>query len=77
VSGSTVYVGGAFTSIGGQVRGHIAAIDVATGTPNSWNPNADDDVDALALGGDGTLYAGGAFSSIGALPQAHFAAFSP
>jgi len=40
VSGSTLYVGGFFTSIGGQVRTGIAALDAATGTVTDWNPSA-------------------------------------
>jgi hypothetical protein len=38
VSGSTVYVGGAFTSAGGFVRTHVAALDAATGSVVAWNP---------------------------------------
>ncbi|GIW09481.1 MAG: hypothetical protein KatS3mg061_0538 [Dehalococcoidia bacterium] len=40
VSGSTVYVGGGFTSVGGQTRNRLAALDAATGNVTSWNPNA-------------------------------------
>ena len=48
VSGSTVYVGGAFSSfngevsnsIGGQPRDGIAALDAATGNATSWDPSA-------------------------------------
>ena len=32
VSGSTVYVGGEFTQVGGVSRSHLAAIDATTGT---------------------------------------------
>jgi hypothetical protein len=41
VSGSTVYVGGQFNSIGGQSRSNIAALDVTTGLVTAWNPGAD------------------------------------
>jgi hypothetical protein len=44
VSGSTVYVGGAFSSIGGQTRNRIAALDASTGAAMSWNPNASNSV---------------------------------
>ena len=40
VSGSTVYAGGDFTSIGGQTRNYIAALDATTGAATAWNPNA-------------------------------------
>lgn len=34
-----IYVGGYFTNIGGQNRNRIAALDTATFTVKSWNPN--------------------------------------
>ena len=40
VSGQNLYVGGRFTSIGGQPRNNIAALDATTGEVASWNPNA-------------------------------------
>jgi hypothetical protein len=73
VSGGTVYVGGDFTSIGGQPRNYIAAIDAVTGEATSWNPNADSTVRALAVSG-GTVYAGGFFTSIGGQPRNYMAA---
>jgi hypothetical protein len=54
VSGSTVYAGGNFTSIGGQGRGGIAALDPTTGLATAWNP--DDPADRVTfLAGDGVL----------------------
>ena len=53
VSGSTVYAGGDFTSIGGEDRNNIAALDAQTGKATAWNPNADDSVSrARGLGLD-------------------------
>ena len=75
VSGSTVYAGGRFSSIGGQVRNNIAALDAATGTATPWNPNANSYVKALAVSG-ATLYAGGQFTAIGELPQSDVAAIT-
>ena len=40
LSGNTVYVGGTFTSIGGQSRNNIAALDASTGNATAWNPDA-------------------------------------
>ena len=40
VSGSTVYAGGNFTSIGGQTRSRIAALDASSGLATAWNPAA-------------------------------------
>ena len=78
VSGTTVYAGGTFTSIGAQssqpTRNNIAAID-ATGDGNatSWNPNANNTVKALVLSGT-TVYAGGDFTSIGSNTRNRLAA---
>jgi len=73
--GATVYVGGVFWNIGGQMRNNIAAIDATTGNANSWNPNANGLVDNLALSSDGsTLYVGGNFTSIGGQSRNNIAA---
>lgn len=67
VIGSTVYVGGQFTSIGGQPRNGLAALDGATGQATSWNPNPAGSyvvVYALATSGS-TVYVSGEFTSIG------------
>jgi hypothetical protein len=60
----TVYAGGDFTSIGGQSRRDLAALDATTGLATEWNPGADKPVYTLAVSGS-TVYAGGAFTSIG------------
>ncbi len=73
VSGGTVYVGGNFTSIAGQARNWIAALDATTGLATGWNPNANGTVLALAVSG-GTVYAGGAFTSIGGQARNRIAA---
>jgi alpha-tubulin suppressor-like RCC1 family protein len=74
ISGSTVYTGGGFTTIGGQTRNRIAAIDAATGIATSWNPNASGGgVSALAISGS-TVYAGGAFTTIGGQTRNRIAA---
>ena len=38
LSGTSVYVGGTFTAIGGVRRSSLAAIDLATGRATSWAP---------------------------------------
>jgi hypothetical protein len=68
-----LYVGGDFTSIGGQARNHIAALDAATGTVTAWNPNANSAVRALAVSGS-TVYAAGDFGFIGGQYRGHIAA---
>ncbi|MBL7669840.1 MAG: IPT/TIG domain-containing protein [Bdellovibrionaceae bacterium] len=75
LNGSTLYVGGMFTSIGGQTRNRIAALDTATGNATVWNPNANSIVYTLLLSGDGTkLYAGGDFATIGGQSRNRIAA---
>src|SRR5207302_1974316 len=73
VSGSTVYAGGSFTAIAGQLRNRVAAVDSTTGSATAWNPNASSDVFALAVSGS-TVYAGGGFLSIGGQARKHLAA---
>jgi hypothetical protein len=79
-AGPTLYVGGAFDSIGGVSRNNIAAFDLVTGDVSSWDPNAGRSdtpappaVFTLAFGGD-VIYAGGYFDSIGARTRNHVAA---
>lgn len=79
-SGSTIYVGGTLTSIGAGVdRKRLAAINVATGEPTSWNPDVDDDVYALTIGGSvgsERLYVGGYFATINGISRESLAAFN-
>lgn len=73
VSGSTVYVGGSFTSVKGQSRKYLVAVD-QTGAPTAWNPILKGSVNALVLSGR-TLYAGGSFTSSGQTVRNRLAAF--
>ncbi|MCB0120147.1 MAG: hypothetical protein KDD72_14035, partial [Anaerolineales bacterium] len=75
VSGNTVYVGGNFTSIGGQARNYIAALDATINTNNAmaWNPDANGTVASLAVSGN-TVYVGGLFTTIGGQARNRIAA---
>ncbi len=65
VAGSKVFVGGSFTSIGGQSVSNLAAIDTGTGVASSsWSPNPNNYVTALAVAGS-RLFVGGNFTFIG------------
>ena len=79
ISGSSVYVGGDFTNIGGQARNRLAAIDITTGNATAWNPDVDYYVFDVVVSGS-TVYAGGRFSTVnqGTTPLArnHLAAFN-
>ena len=63
IKGSTIYVGGDFTKIGGIERNNLAAIGT-NGTLKHWNPNTDGEVNALAIKGS-TIYVGGGFWGVG------------
>jgi hypothetical protein len=73
VSDSTVFVGGWFTSAGGQVRNSLAAFDATTGLLTAWDPNIPGSVFALAVRGN-TVYAGGDFTSAGGQVRNNLAA---
>jgi len=71
-------VGGYFTTIGGQARNRVAALNAASGIPTSWNPGAAGTFlfpAVYALAATSTaVYAGGYFTSVGGLPQSYIAA---
>ncbi len=76
-AGSKVYFGGAFTAVNvngaAAVRSRIAAVDAVTGLVDAnWQPEADQDVRALAAG-SGAVFAGGTFSTIDGGPYSFFA----
>lgn len=76
VAGSTLYVGGEFTSLGGATRTALGAVDLDSGAATTWDPKlSGGGVDALVASGS-TLYAGGQFSSVGGLTRHHLAAIS-
>lgn len=62
-----ILAGGDFSSyfstptIGGQTRNHIARLDPTTGLADTWDPNANNSVTAIALQADGKILVGGAF----------------
>ena len=65
VSGSDIYVGGSFTTIGGQSRNRIAKLNNTNGNADAtWNPNSDSDVLCIEVSGS-DVYVGGYFVSIG------------
>lgn len=68
---SGVYVGGTFTSIGGQTRSNLAKLDPSTGSAvPGWAPAANAPVSALAVDRtNNRLLVGGTFSQINTMPR--------
>ena len=61
--GTTVYAGGDFTTVDGQVRTRLAAFATGTGALKFWAPSADGRVSASAAT-NSTLYVGGSFGRL-------------
>jgi outer membrane protein assembly factor BamB len=80
LAGSTAYVGGQFSFIGGQSRNNIAALDVANAAASSWNPNVTGafitQVRSIAASA-GPIYFGGAFLNVNGVPRNRLAAVDP
>jgi hypothetical protein len=72
-NGNTVYVGGSFSRMGGEVRANLAAFDTRDGTLTPWDPAPNGGVTALVADGS-TIYAGGQFTAIGGQPRRYLAA---
>jgi hypothetical protein len=74
--GSTVWVGGEFTSIGGSSRSRLAAVDGRTGAVRSFRADTTGYVYALDLAA-GRLYVGGSFQGISGQARSRAAAVNP
>ena len=72
--GGTVFIGGDFTTLGGQPRNHIGAVST-TGTTLNWNPNADGSVEAIVTMGS-RIFIGGEFMNIGTVHRKRLAAIT-
>ena len=71
-------MGGGFTNIGGSSRNRIAKLNPTTGaTDPTFNPNADNDVLAIARDSSGNLIVGGSFTNIGGSSRNRIAKLNP
>jgi hypothetical protein len=71
LSGSTLYVAGGFSNIGGQPRMTVGSVDAASGAVTAWAPTVTvGGVAAVAVDGS-TVYLGGSLGLVGG--QTHFA----
>lgn len=74
VSGTSVFAGGFFRTVGGTVeRLRLAAFDIGTGALQPWNPKAGADVATLAVQGS-SVFAGGRFPTVNGITRNFFAA---
>ena len=73
VDNDSLFVVGAFSTIGGEVREDVAKLDRTTGLSTSWNTNQDNKVYAMGFDGDSTLYISGNFSNAGGQVRQGFA----
>lgn len=76
-SGSTVYVGGDFRTIGGKTRDRLAAVDATTGNVLPWNPRPNASVLVVEVGPNGDVFAGGRFVKVKGQPRKRVAAIHP
>jgi hypothetical protein len=66
-AGSTLYVGGAFSLLGGATRSNLARIDLTTFAVDPWRASLNGAVEALAAdpSAPGRIYVGGRFTAAG------------
>ncbi len=75
-NGSTLYVGGQFTTANGASRPHVAAINIPSGTLNTtFAPNPNHGVTAITANAS-TVYLSGDFTTAKSTNQAYLASFS-
>jgi outer membrane protein assembly factor BamB len=76
VSGSTVFLGGSFTKVGGKGHQRLASVDATTGAANAaFKPTIDAEVLTLSLAGS-DVYAGGMFTTINGATHDYLAALN-
>src|SRR5262249_36391496 len=75
VSGTTIFVGGAFTKLGNSNRSYVASLNNATGAANNWSPSLDDRVLSMFVSGT-NIYVAGSFLNSGMTPRTRLAAFN-
>jgi hypothetical protein len=58
LSGTTMYVGGRFSSVSGSIRNNLAAFNTETGQLLPWNPDANNLINSISVYGDDVFVAG-------------------
>lgn len=75
IVGPDVYVGGAFSEMGGRSRDNLAIVDATTAAATAWDPYTDRTVYTLAVDG-ATAYVGGSFGALEGTRRAGLGAIS-
>jgi len=73
LSGSTLYLGGAFSPVAGQSRQNLAAIDVETAALLPWSPRAPGPITGMATTSSGGIYVSGDFATFASQPRLRLA----
>ena len=72
--GARIYIGGDFTTVDGQTRNRVAALDAATGELIAgWAPSVNSQVRTLAAT-NSTVYMGGSITAVGGVSRSRLAA---
>jgi hypothetical protein len=77
ISGSTVYLGGSFTSVRTQTRTNLAAVNATTGAILPWNPTTNGPVRELEIGPNGSIFIGGSFTRVSGASRQRIAEIRP
>ncbi|MEG3941787.1 DUF4347 domain-containing protein, partial [Microcoleus sp. S36b_A3] len=72
-----IYVGGIFTTIGGQARNRIARLNSDGSVDATFDPNANNQVNAIAIDSSGNPIVGGIFTTIGGSTRNRIAKLNP
>ncbi len=73
LDGTSVFIGGAFSKIGGVTRLRLAQVDAVTGALLSWAPRSDNQINTIAVTPT-LLYIGGDFDVMNGQPRSDLAA---
>lgn len=73
-NGNKLYVGGEFTSMGGQSRNCLAKLDITDGSADLWNPDVGSSVRSIVVNND-DVYAGGFFNEVNNMTTGSFVMF--
>ncbi|MFC2080434.1 hypothetical protein ACFLRQ_03060, partial [Bacteroidota bacterium] len=74
IGGDTLYIGGSFTTIGGQARNYVSSYNITENSLTALNPDANNVVNALSFFNN-KLYIGGTFTNVSSSSRVSLAEF--